>query len=151
MDCAKVKGPCLILVGTNVETAGETLGRAALRVQDTRGVLAQALGYQPPRTALYVIKGNARPRLAQYEGELNDRPALKKFLSDLQEGQLTFERFSWPEHGNRNDKSQQIPDDSDAPVPPSPATPRGQAELSSGQYVDSDAGFVEVIELEDDE
>lgn len=160
VDCAKVKGPCLVLVGGGAaaDKFSDTLGEQVLRVSDgVRGRLARALGYEyePNKPALYVIKGNARPRLAKYGGEPGDREELSQFFNDLKAGQLKFASFAWE---MAEDKAKGTgaeggtgAGDGDAPSPPSPLE-RKPADLTAGQYAARDEeGAAEVIELEDDD
>lgn len=153
-DCAKLKGPCLLLAGGGpaADQLSDTLGAHALRVADgVRGRLAQALGYQyePSKPALYVIKGSARPRLARYGGAPSDRAALGRFLDDLQAGQLKFSRFAWPTASAPGGGSAGTADD--ASPPPKPPEPK-PAELTAAQYAASGQDdAAEVIELDDDD
>ena len=171
VDCAQVKGPCLLLVGSGApaDRFSDTLGEGALRVDAPNGRLARSLGYDPATmgpAALFVVKGNSRPRLSQFAaGSSNagftaagdvDRRLLSTFLRDLREGALSFAGWQWPglkgsqsptggdEGGNSSSKRNESPETNDA------ARPR--ADLAAGQYLSGEEeDDTEVIELGDDD
>lgn len=163
VDCAQVKGPCLLLVGSGApaDKFSDTLGEGALRVDDPIGGLALSLGYDPATmgpAALFVVKGNSRPRLSQFAAGSSsagftaagdvDRRLLSKFLRDLQEGALSFAGWQWPAlKGSQpptSSKRNESPETNDAARP--------SADLAAGQYLSGEEeDDAEVIELGDDD
>eukprot|EP01046_Picozoa_sp_COSAG06_P015186 COSAG06_NODE_965_length_11299_cov_14.725536_7_plen_368_part_00 len=155
VTCAQISGPCLILVGEGPE-ADAFAGR--LSKQTLRGDLKDkrlliSLGYdEPSDPTLFVLKGNSRPRVARYAGKAGDSAALNKFFTDLKEGALAFDPYTWPsvveppsppkaEEGGGGGNGSRA----------SGSAPRAEAELANGQYAQESGEEVEEIVLEDDD
>ena len=157
VSCAQVSGPCLILVGEGPEadSFARRLSKQTLRgdMKDKR--LLVSLGFdEPSDPALFVLKGNSRPRIARYGGRPSDSAALNKFFTELKEGALAFESYTWPTvvepptgEGSNGDGDSSGARGKASPPPP----PRAEAELANGQYAQDSSEEVEEIILEDDD
>ena len=158
VTCAQVSGPCLILIGEGPEadSFAQRLSKQTLRgdMRDKR--LLISLGFdEPSDPTLFVLNGNARPRIARYGGRASDSAALTKFFTDLKEGALAFESYTWPsvvkpppgEGGGGGDSDSSGERGKGARPPP----PRAEAELANGQYAQESSEAVEEIIIEDDD
>ena len=159
VSCAQVSGPCLILIGEGPEadSFANRLSKHTLRGDMRDKTLLISLGFdEPSDPTLFVLKGNARPRIARYGGRASDSAALNKFFTDLKEGALAFESYTWPsvvkppsaEGGGSDSDSDSAGERGKGARPP---PPRGEAELANGQYAQESSEAVEEIILEDDD
>ena len=155
VSCAQVSGPCLILIGEGPEadSFARRLSKQTLRgdMKDKR--LLISLGFdEPSDPTLFVLKGNSRPRIARYTGRATDSAALNKFFTDLKEGALAFESYTWPSIVEpRSGGSERTEGDNSGGTATPPPPPRAEAELANGQYAQESSEDVEEIILEDDD